>query len=44
MTIPVPSFIARVIGNDALRKGLAAAIAGAIVATVSEVLWPSTEG
>lgn len=37
------SLLTRVITNTALRKGIAAAIAGAIVATVSEVLWP-TEG
>ena len=33
--------LTRVFTNTALRKGVAAAIAGAIVATVSEVLWPT---
>jgi hypothetical protein len=36
-----PSFFARVLAQDALRKGFAAAIAGAIIATVSEAVWPS---
>jgi hypothetical protein len=35
------SFVSRVFTNDALRKGFAAAIAGAIIATVSEAVWPS---
>jgi hypothetical protein len=35
------SFVSRVLTNDALRKGFAAAIAGAIIATVSEAVWPS---
>jgi hypothetical protein len=35
------SFFSRVVSNDALRKGFAAAIAGAIIATVSEAVWPS---
>jgi uncharacterized membrane protein len=39
-TIP-QSLLTRVVTNTALRKGVAAAIAGAIVATVSEILWPS---
>jgi hypothetical protein len=38
-----PSFIGRVIGNDSFRKGIAAVIAGAIVATISEALWPTNE-
>lgn len=36
-----PSFLSRIIGHDATRKGAAAAIAGVVVAVVSEVLWPS---
>jgi uncharacterized membrane protein len=39
-TIP-QSLLTRVITNTALRKGIATAIAGAVIATVSEVLWPS---
>lgn len=36
-----PSFITRIISNDAARKGIAAAVAGVIVAAISETLWPS---
>lgn len=35
------SFFGRVVANEALRKGIAGAIAGALVAAVSEALWPS---
>jgi hypothetical protein len=35
------SFFSRVASNEALRRGFAAAIAGAIIATVSEAVWPS---
>lgn len=35
-----PSFLSRLIANDAARKGLAAAAAGLIVAAISETLWP----
>lgn len=35
------SFFGRVLENDALRKGIAGAIAGVLVAAVSEALWPS---
>jgi hypothetical protein len=42
MSESVPaSFFARVFTNDALRKGFAAAIAGAIISVVSEAVWPS---
>ena len=41
MTVPSPSFFSRLISNDAARKGFAAALAGVLVAAVSEVLWPS---
>jgi hypothetical protein len=37
-----PSFISRIISNDTARKGLAGAVAGILVAVVTEVLWPST--
>lgn len=36
-----PSFFTRLIGNDAARKGLAGAVAGILVAAISEVLWPN---
>ena len=39
-----PSFVSRIFANDAARKGLAGAIAGILVAVVSEVVWPSNEG
>ncbi len=44
MSDPNPSFFSRIFANDAARKGLAGAIAGILVAVVSEVVWPSTEG
>lgn len=34
-------YFTRVLGNDALRKGVAAAAAGALIALVTEALWPS---
>jgi hypothetical protein len=37
-----PSFFSRIFANDAARKGLAGAIAGILVAVVSEVVWPSS--
>ncbi len=36
-----PSFFSRIISNDAAKKGLAGAVAGILVAVVTEVLWPS---
>jgi hypothetical protein len=41
-TANTPSYLARVMGNDSAKKGLAAAVAGVLVAVVSEALWPST--
>lgn len=35
------SLFGRVVANEALRKGIAGAIAGVLVAAVSEALWPS---
>jgi hypothetical protein len=35
-----PNFFSRIIQNDAARKGFAGAVAGLLVAVVSEVLWP----
>jgi hypothetical protein len=37
-----PSFISRVVTNDITRKGIAGAIGALVVATVAEILWPST--
>lgn len=36
-----PSYISRVVNNDAAKKGLAAAAAGVLVALVQEAIWPS---
>ena len=36
-----PSFFARIIANDAAKKGLATAIAGVLIAAVTELVWPS---
>ena len=41
MSDPVPSLLLRILGHDATRRGAAAAIAGVVVAVVSEVIWPS---
>ena len=35
------SFFGRVVSNDSFRKGVAGALAGALVAIVGEVLFPS---
>ena len=35
-----PTFFSRIFQNDAARKGVAGAVAGILVAVVSEVLWP----
>jgi hypothetical protein len=35
------SFFGRVLTNDALKRGVAGALASALVAVVSEALWPS---
>jgi hypothetical protein len=36
-----PSFFSRVLANDALKRGLAAAATGAILAAIMELAWPS---
>jgi len=36
-----PSFFSRIFSNEAAKKGLAGAVAGLLVAVVSETLWPS---
>lgn len=44
MSDPTPSWFSRILSNDAARKGLAGALAGVLVAAISETLWPSSEG
>jgi hypothetical protein len=39
--IPDNTFFHRILRHDAARKGAAAAIAGVLVAAVSEALWPT---
>lgn len=36
-----PSFFSRVLANDALKRGVAAAATGAILAAIMELAWPS---
>jgi hypothetical protein len=36
------SYVMRVLNNDSLKKGAAAAVAGLLVAAVSEAIWPSS--
>lgn len=38
---PGTPFVVRVLNADSTKKGAAAAIAGLLVAVVSEALWPS---
>jgi hypothetical protein len=35
------SFVTRVLANDALKRGVAAAATGAILAAIMELAWPS---
>ncbi len=35
-----PTYIERVVQHDSTRKGAAAAVAGILIAAVSEALWP----
>lgn len=35
-------FISRLINHDSARKGLATAVAGVLIAAVTEVIWPSS--
>ena len=37
-----PSFFARLLNNDAAKKGLATAVAGVLIAAVTELVWPSS--
>lgn len=41
ITVGTP-FVLRVVNNDAVKKGLAGAAAGILVAVVQEALWPSS--
>ena len=36
-----PSFFDRILSNDAAKKGLATAVAGVLIAAVTELVWPS---
>jgi hypothetical protein len=36
-----PSYLSRIISNDSVKKGLAGAAAGLLVAIVSEAIWPT---
>ena len=35
------TFFSRLLTNDALRRGVAGAVAGVLVAAISETLWPT---
>ena len=37
----VPSYLSRVIGNDSVKKGLAGAAAGLLIAVIREAIWPT---
>ena len=37
-----PSFFDRILSNDAAKKGLATAVAGVLIAAVTELVWPSS--
>lgn len=39
--IVTASFFSRVLANDALKRGVAAAATGAILAAIMELAWPS---
>ena len=39
---PTPGFFDRLIANDAAKKGLATAVAGVLIAAVTEIVWPSS--
>jgi len=39
---PTPGFFDRLMANDAAKKGLATAVAGVLIAAVTEIVWPSS--
>jgi len=41
MAQKLAGFLARVARNDSFRKGVAGVAAGALIATISELAWPS---
>lgn len=43
LNLPKPTFLSRITGHDAARKGAAAFAAGVLIAVVSEALWPTQE-
>jgi hypothetical protein len=36
-----PTYLRRVAANDSVKKGVAAAVAGVLIAAISEAIWPS---
>ncbi len=38
---PAVPFVLRVLNSDSTKKGAAAAVAGLLVAVISEAIWPS---
>lgn len=39
---PTPGFLDRLMANDAAKKGIATAVAGVLIAAVTELVWPSS--
>ena len=37
-----PSVLTRLLNNDAAKRGLATAVAGVLIAAVTELVWPSS--
>jgi hypothetical protein len=42
MSETTSSFFNRIIANDSAKKGVAAALAGVLIAVVQEAIWPSS--
>ena len=40
-TVPAAPYVVRVLSADSTKKGAAAALAGVLVAAVTEALWPT---
>lgn len=40
-TTPAVPYVIRVLHSDATKKGAAAALAGVLVAAITEAIWPS---